>query len=83
MLEDLNLKWINFFNIFQSDLSANRSNVESLLNEDLPSDDTTPDDSSLESSVKDLKNDGGQQDDDNNCNLIDDLLEQVVSDWIF
>ena len=63
----------------QGDLSANRSNVESFLNEDLPSDDITPDETSLESSAKDLKNDGNQEGDDNNCNLIDDLLHQVVS----
>lgn len=62
-------------------MKANRLNVESFLNEELPVDDIAPDETSTESNVKESKTAATTKDSGstNNSNLIDDLLDQVVS----
>lgn len=62
-------------------MKANRLNVDSFLNEELPVDDIAPDETSLESNAKESKvvNITKDGESTNNSNLIDDLLDQVVS----
>lgn len=62
-------------------MKANRLNVDSFLNEELPVDDIAPDETSLESNAKESKNENITKDSEstNNSNLINDLLDQVVS----
>ncbi|XP_023306151.2 putative leucine-rich repeat-containing protein DDB_G0290503 [Lucilia cuprina] len=66
----------------QRDLKANRLNVDSLLNEELPIDDSVPDETSIESNAKETKLEDKSQEKEtsNNSNLIDDILEQVVNE---
>ncbi|KAM7345974.1 uncharacterized protein ACRADG_012023 [Cochliomyia hominivorax] len=68
----------------QRDLKANRLNVDSFLNAELPVDNCIPDETSLESNAKDtkLEEKSMESESKNSSNLINDLLNQMENEQI-